>query len=149
MKSLTFMVASEDELYELIDKVDQCEIARQDKADAEIAQCKADHARESDSIRKAELIVQENQLIAANRDLCAQYEKEKADLRSAFQNANTVPTLPTSTANLTPRVDRDRSQATRSPKKSKRKRTWPQPKPSGQRVAVLPTVRPFRPDLAG
>jgi hypothetical protein len=134
------MAASEGELYELIDKVDQCEIARRDKADAEIAQCKADHARESDPIRKTKLIVRENQLVAANRDLCAQYEKEKADLISAFQNANTVPTLPTLTANPTTRVDRGRPQATPSPKKRKREQMWPLSKPLGPEISVVNAV---------
>jgi hypothetical protein len=86
-------------------------MARRDKADAVILRCKADYARETDSKRKAELVTQEHQLIVANRDLCAQYEKEKADLRSAFKNANTSPTSPTVPATPTCGADTDLSRA--------------------------------------
>jgi hypothetical protein len=90
-----FKTASEDDLHEAIDKIDQCEITRRDKADAEIAQCKAGYAQELDSRRKAELAARESQLVAANRHLRAQYEKERADLRSAFMGARTTSPSPT------------------------------------------------------
>jgi hypothetical protein len=120
-QELTLQAASEDELYELIDKVDQCEIARRDKADAEILLCKADFAREKNSERSAELMAREHQLIVANRDLCAQYQKEKADLRSAFENANMSLKSPTVSATPTRGTDTSLSRAS-SPRKKRFKK---------------------------
>ena len=115
---LTPCIATEDELYLRIDEIDQCKIARRDKAEAEIERCKADYAQESDSPRKDEIRTRERELIAANRDLCIRYEKEKADLLSAFHNANMVVTLPIATPTPPPQTVGRTSQAASLPQGS-------------------------------